>query len=649
MKRFIKCILCLCVLFSIESYATVQIQPGLSLSQGGNSYLIRYTSDDIQVLDTILIGDGDEYKFSYVQLLPDYYDYVGEECSPMYPAYTLHLELPLNATNVQIHVNSINYTHVDLDFPYLPVQSSITGQPEIVCYDHILYSNSYLMDQYYQDWYVLGQTYIRLFAKGVDFSLYPVHYHLSGSADVLIEAEFEITYDGDCIDNLYHLTDPTSAHFFDNYRDNEYYHLFEEEPVLEKEPYLIITERQYEDSILVFKSHKESLGYNVFVEFVEDIGHTPDEIRQRIISYYTGCQLKYVLLVGSLNAIPFSYGQEDHFSNPPTDIYYTCLDNLYIDDQKAYHPHVFLGRWDVFNKYQLSRIMRKTIKSELTMCDNNSHKIVSFSGTNNPKLSNIAQAKWIKTNVINSSSYLMGQFYDGRYASTFPMSYIDMKVEIEDHDNPLWMFLYFGHGYYQWIADPYQFHYNDIDYCVNHDLKYQPFGFSFACQNGNLFKDNCFARSWLNVENGGIGMLASTVDALIECNRWFSRKLFSPLVDYQPTMTIGEFIANAKERYYYADQVPYRRNHIAKYIFLGDPSLYIHGLEIHHTRHHLSQRDSSTDDISPYKVRIFSINGTLVEETLYPESERRIFPHGIYIQQLFDVDDNLIGTIKIVR
>ena len=56
MKTLIKNILCACVLFSIESYATVQIQPGLFLSQGGNSYLIKYTSDDIHVLDTLLIG-----------------------------------------------------------------------------------------------------------------------------------------------------------------------------------------------------------------------------------------------------------------------------------------------------------------------------------------------------------------------------------------------------------------------------------------------------------------------------------------------------------------------------------------------------------------------------------------------------------------
>lgn len=637
------------LLFSIASFATVQLQPGLSLSQSGNSYVIRYEADGIRAMDTLLTEGEDEYKFSYVQLTPDFYDYVGEECSPLYPAYTIHLELPLNATNVQLHVHNIDYTHVDLAFPYLPIQTSITGQPEVVCFDHNLYNDSYLMDQYYHDWYVLGQTYIRLFARGVDFSFYPVHYHLSGTADVMTEAEFEITYEGSCIEDLYHQADFTSAHFFDNYLDLEYFNPIMEEPVINGEHYLIITERQYEDSITVFKDHKESLGYHVIVEFVEDIGNTPDDIRTRIISYYTGYHLKYVLLVGSLNAIPFSSGQEDNFYNPPTDIYYTCLDNLLIEDQRNFHPHIFLGRWDVYDTEQLSIVMRKTIKSELSMYGNHAHKIASFSGTDSPKLSNIDQAKWIKTNVINASSYLMGYFYDGRYASSSPVSYVDMKVEIEDHDYPLWMFLYFGHGHYSWIAHPYQFYYDDIDYCTNDNLPYQPFGFSFACSNGDLYKDECFARYWMNVKNGGVGIMASTVDAMIECNRWFSRKLFSPLVEYQPTMTIGEFIANAKERYYYADQVPYRRKHIAKYIYLGDPSLYIHGLDLHHMHHISPARESSFSDVNPYKIKVLSINGTFVEEILFSEYEERIYPSGMYLLQLFDERDNLIDIIKVVR
>ena len=647
MKKYLSVIF-LCLLLSWESYAVVQIKPGLALSQGSNSYLIKYTNNNINVKDTILTGENGEYKFSYVELTPDYYDYVGMECCPSYPAYTLHLELPQNATNVQVHVHNIEYTRVGLNFPYLPVQSSITGFPEIVCRNHNLYNDSYLMDQYYHDWYLLSMTYTRLVARGVNFSIYPVHYHLPDIAEVMTSAEFEITYEGSPLSTLYQYLNYTSAHFFDNYIGREHY--LPMEPVIDGEPYLIITERQYENYIDDFRNHKESLGYHVFVNFVEDIGNTPEAIRTRIISYYTGCKLKYVLLAGSLHAIPFSSGEEDNYWNPPTDIYYTCLDNIHIEEQNDYHPHVFLGRWDVRNSDELSTVIKKTIRSELSMYGNNSHKMASFSGTDSPKLSNIAQARWIKTNVIDESSYLCGHFYDGRNATTSPFTYEDMKVEIEDRDNPLWMYMYFGHGSYSWMANPYCFDYYDINNCVNSDLPYQPFGFSFACSNGDLYKNTCFSRYWMNVKNGGIGMMAATESTIIECNRWFSRKLFSPLVDYQPLMTIGELIANAKERYYYADQVPYRRRHIAKYIYLGDPSLYIHGLDIYHVHHFAPTRESSfLEDADPYKVKILSINGILLEELLYSEFQNRTYPSGMYLIQLFDESDNLIDVIKTIR
>ena len=69
-----KHLLFLYLLFSVESFALTQIQPGLSLSQGSNSYLITFTNDNINVRDTILASVNGEYKFSYVQLTPDYYE-----------------------------------------------------------------------------------------------------------------------------------------------------------------------------------------------------------------------------------------------------------------------------------------------------------------------------------------------------------------------------------------------------------------------------------------------------------------------------------------------------------------------------------------------------------------------------------------------
>ena len=652
MKHFFPFLL----LFSTITLASVQVQPGLTLSQTNHSYHIHYSNSEYQVRDTVLRDYNQSPVFSYVKFNPDYYDYVGENCSPMYPAYTLHLELPANATNIRLVVNSISHSNITLPHLYVPLQLTKTGDIENICYDSTLYFTESLLDHYYADWYKLGQKYTRIFSKGVDFTFYPLHYHANGVTEIMTEADFDIIFEGDNLENLYNRPEVTAMHYFDNYLDLSLFRPIET-PLVNDDGYLIITERQYQDSINYFKDYKESLGYRVFVKYVDDISSNPDSIRRSIISFYTGHHVKYVLLAGSLNKIPFSYGERESFTNPPSDIFYSCLENLHMDKQTDYHTNVYVGRWDVYNKEELSHIMRKTINSELHMYSNNSHRIASFSGTDNPKLSNIEQAKWVKTNVINASQplfsvahYLMGQFYDGRYASTSPSSYQDIKIELEDTDYPLWMFMYFGHGNSSMLGSPYLFSNTHINRCSNSDLPYQPFAFSFACDNADLFISDNFSHNWLTETNGGITIFAATESTIIECNKWFSRKIFSPLVELQPTMTIGELVYNAKDKYYYADQVPYRRNHIAKYILLGDPSLYIHGLNIPDDRLNSPLKTSSNEESTEVnKVKIWNINGILLEETSYANYMNSNLLDGVYIIQFIDKEDNVITTFKTIK
>ena len=633
---------------TLIGFATVQIQPGLTLSHGTRSYVINYVNETVQTNDTVLLGTDAEYSFSYVQLQHDYYDEVGEECAPMYPAYTMFLQVPLFASNVQIHIHSLHYEQVTLNFPYIPVQSTIEDEEFFVCMDNSLYDDPASMDHYYPDWCSLEPPYNRLGKSGINFTIYPVHYHSDGNADVLTEATFEITYDGPALSQLYEEIDARAVSFFDNYRDRD---VFNDDinPVIDNEDYLIITEQQYEDSILVFKEHKESLGYNVHVAYVEDIGNSPQDIRYCIISHYTSCNLKYVLLVGSLTAIPFSNGTQEDFFDPPTDIYYTCLDNLDINEQSELHPHVFLGRWDCENSYYLSKVMRKTMRSELSMFYNEPNRIHAFSGTGNVgTLMNKNQAKWIKTNVITPAPHIVGDYTDGRYANIGnQVSYYDMQTELTDTDNPLWMFLYFGHGSWNWLADPYRFMWNDMYNCVNHHLPYQPFGFAFSCYVGNLYRFDCFAREWLCSGEGGITMMAATEKTIIECNKWFSRKMFSQLIEKQSSLTIGELIANAKEKYYYADKVLYRRNHAAKYVLLGDPSLYIYGLDVYNPYLISPERSNSQkDENQVHKVRVFSVSGLFIGEYSYNELDYLEMLDGAYLLQMLDKNDNIVQTIK---
>ena len=115
-------------------------------------------------------------------------------------------------------------------------------------------------------------------------------------------------------------------------------------------------------------------------------------------------------------------------------------------------------------------------------------------------------------------------------------------------------------------------------------------------------------------------------------------------------MTIGELVYNAKDKYYYADQVPYRRNHIAKYILLGDPSLYIHGLNIPDDRLNSPLKTSSNEESTEVnKVKIWNINGILLEETSYANYMNSNLLDGVYIIQFIDKEDNVITTFKTIK
>lgn len=636
------------MLHAIALQATVQIEPGLTLSEGTNSYTITYanSSDCISILDTLLIDGVGSYYFSYVQISPDYYDRAGEERCPIYPAYTLHLQLPQNATNIQLQINYLFSDNHDLKYPYLPVLLTPGEDDLIVDFDSNLYNDSILLENYYNKWGKIDSPYQHLGCLGIDFTLYPVHYHYGEKVDVLREAQFVITYSGSPLEDIYDEHNNFAINYFDNYSGKEEFENVE--PTIHGDEYLIITERQYRDTIEVFKNFKESLGYNVTVEYVDEVGRTPDAIRHCIKSNHDQLNTKFVLLVGSLDNIPFSKGDSANFFRPPTDLYYSCIDQSDIAHQTHLHPSVLLGRWDVSNKYELSRIIRKTIKSERSMYAECTNRIHAFSGIGTLSIYDHNFVKWIKSDVINASNHLIGNYTDGRYASTSNPTYYDMKMELEDTDYPLLMFIYSGHGWSNLLGDPYDFYTSSISNCTNDGLDYQPFGFAFSCLVGNIYEDNCFASSWITDKNGGITMMAATAETTCESNKWFGHKIMKALITKRNTLTIGEFVANAKEKFYYADQVAHRRYFTEKYLFLGDPSLYIYGLPMTPLSHSPEQNSKTIKETIPDFVRVYSTDGKILMESKYDSFQTTKLITGIYFVQYIDDRGNIINSDKIV-
>lgn len=628
--------------------ASVQVQPGLTLTHGGQSYTIQYVNSEFSVRDTTLIDTLNHYNFSYVQMLPDYYDYVGEEGAPMYPAYTLFLQLPITATNLQVTIKSMHTVNVLLNNPYLPVQLTYEDSAAIVDMNQDLYSKSELLENYFHDWFSIEDKYIRYTSSGTNFTLYPVHYHTNSMAEVLTDAEFEITYEGSPLEEMYEDIDLLNVSFFDNYLDHD---LFDPniEPIINGDEYLIITESKFYDSIKVFADFKTSLGYNVEIVCTEDIGTTPTHIRNSIISHYFRPQgLKYVLLAGSIDEIPYSSGNNKEHYDEYTDMLYICLDETNIDEQVRMHPFVLLGRWVVNDNAELSNIIQKTIRAEQNMYNATARKRMHiFAGSGN--IDYRTRAKWVKDNVISPCHNFICGNYTTHATTNLPegVPYYDIQVQLQETELPLWMFVYFGNSDEEKLGLPYNFGYDNIESCVNKSLPFQPFAFVFADKIGMIDESKCFANSWIQSENGGVGILAASNTTLTECNKWFAYKLLAQLKNHDIKMPIGQLIMDSKEKY--NSVLDYRRKHTAKYNYLGDPSLYVFGLNLENQANQMPSKKHNELVPEPCKVKVYTITGLLLAEMDNNEFDIKLLCGGTYIIVQLDKNNNILSTQKILK
>lgn len=656
MKRFILSLLLAFVTICAFSTATV-IRPGVTLENINNKYFIHFVMPDYEVVtDTFIVeyndaplsmtqlshAEGIEYYFSRIKPIEqDAFDYLSEDGLPELPFYSLRLMLAPNSTYYDVVCADILETEtITLPYDYTPSQAGNYFDNGDIHFDPVYYNN--YNDTWYWDDYTDTNSYYRQ-TKGIDFSIFPCHYEPSTrTLKVVKEAKFEIEYNG--LD----LTFPRLEAMLDE--DRSIYFYFDNfigfpEPYLNiNDNYLIITadEWEFDNALLDFKHHKESLGYSVDIVALHETGYTAEDIRDYIKSHYEAYKTKFVLLVGDVQAdgdkLPFSDGVEEDDENPPTDIYYSCLSQDYMYDQWSdLNPSVFIGRWPIPDgAYNLLKnIVDKTIASDLHLWEGLHHnencRIALFSGrdNNNAWQSNYfyKDCKYIHNDIVLGSTYYTGHVIDGRDPST---NFMTMKNYMES--NPTWMFVYRGHGSWDWIAHPYEWLWCNIENITTHTLDFQPFGFGFACLLGNIFETQNFARSWITDKEGGVTFLGSTTESYSSCNRYFSRTIFNQLKN-KPNMTIGEFVGNGKAKYYNANPVVHRRREAKMYILYGDPSLYLFGLRFNEPYgkpaiHHPINQNEPIDSIS--SIRIYSVTGQLVRTCYTDQPDLIGLPSGIY-------------------
>ena len=423
MKRYF--ILLALVLFAINTYSTpVTIYPGLTLEESNGTYYIHFVMPEYdKVVDTFDVTTSTplpptqmghspgEYYFSRVEPIEDdYFDYLSVNGRPILPFYSLNLLLPQNGGgNYVVSSHIISSTSLSLEYPYTPSQAG-NHSFEDFSFDASYYStydNTWYWDDYTDEIFKYRAT------KGLTFSIFPCHYEpLSGELELIEEAEFEIQYSGSYLTDSYLSslldTDRSIYFFYDNFVGYP-----EPYPLIDGDEYLIITADAWENTIALsdFVHHKESLGYNVTLTPLHDIGYTSDEIRDYIRYEYETNNTKFVLLVGNVgdaDSLAFSAGVANDSDNPPTDIYYSCLSHDISNQWRNYSPTVFVGRWPVQNTTQLRNIVDKTIASDLHLEECNPDEINIFTGNTTHKYYNYRSCKYIYKNTVQKYSYYNG-------------------------------------------------------------------------------------------------------------------------------------------------------------------------------------------------------------------------------------------------
>lgn len=629
-------------LISICAYANPFIKPGLVCElYHDNYYILEFSMPTFRVEDDTIETTHDEYYFSCIRPDIDHFDYLGDDGRPELPFYSVDLILSPDVSQFDIvSVEIIDSVFVPLHFDYTPAQSKRFSTEDGFSFDENFY-HSYDPTWYGKFCRVDTSNYRE--QKGLNCSLFPCRYNpLRRELNVVTRARCVIRFDGHGLpahlDSILSTLDRPTYYFYDNIR--ELYPLPIIPPIDGDEYLILTTERWYgNEDLIEFIAHKESLGYHVTVETLQHIGSTPVAIRSFIQMLYRTRGLKYVLLVGDYEELPFSAGVCEDVDDPPTDIFYACLSKNNMSDQwKDLNPSVFLGRWPVQNVQQLHNVVKKTIKSDLHLGVYNPKKIGLFSGDERYFYKD---CKYIYNNIVEDyHQYYSGDLFDGRTLSG--SGYYVMKNYLEDvHCDPTWMFVYSGHGSQDVIYDisalssPYNLNYSNIGSIYTSPLCFQSFGFGFACLLGNIYVSNNFARSWLTSEEGGVTFMGATTKTYYNPDRYFSRNLFLQL-EHKPIMTIGEFVGNGKAKYYNANKVVWRRRQAKKYVLYGDPSLYLFGLEIHHGFVGPAIRQSAREVFelgidSTQRIRIYSVSGHLVFDGNIGQMNLQNLPSGIYI------------------
>lgn len=361
-------------------FAVVTFADNFTISLTENSEFVKITQNNYQKLNVTFNFGGintfnvtsEKGMFSEISI-PGLHS-VGEVGTPKLPAVKKLIEIPFGA-EVSVNVKGYSVSEYTLsDFGInnfiIPVQPSqaknIDASQVKFEYNENLYQTNKFIKHQIADVEVLGTLRGMRLARLV---VSPVSYNpVTGIIRVLNDIEIDVNFSGSDKTLTENIKAATYSPYFEPIYDvvlNKNFEkdgVYEDHPDLTKYPvkYVIISNRMFEETLQEFIAWKTKKGFDVIVEYTDEIGETKEEIQTYLHDLYNSAAKEdpapsFVLFVGDVQQVPASATGSS--SNKKTDLYYCSVDGDYF-------PEMYYGRFSATSADMLQNIIDKTLYYE---------------------------------------------------------------------------------------------------------------------------------------------------------------------------------------------------------------------------------------------------------------------------------------------
>ena len=283
--------------------------------------------------------------------------------------------------------------------------------------------------------------------------------------------------------------------------------------------YTIIIAPGFESAIADFVAWKTSIGFNVFVETLDDIYATypgydrPEMVRNFINESYTENQTSYVFLIGDGDVVPAREVVDPYWGpgldngTEPSDLYFECLDGDWdengnhqygeFNDSVDFFPEVMVGRIPIQTTTEAERVLSLIIQYERNPVSGdwmNDFMLIAndcFTMGDGP----VMTEGELNQKFLYDSFFDVSRFYstDGSLVTPDIVSEINSGVGIVD---------FFDHGAYdQWVG---ALNTSDVLGLTNGNMSM--FAFAMACETAAFdfeLGEPVIAEAFFRNPNGG--------------------------------------------------------------------------------------------------------------------------------------------------